>query len=187
MRLGPRRADGSIRRSPPTHQSSGTPMPLPPLAPVLYRSLAAALSVSLLFTEPATAMSSLFPSQQLQDRVASAPLASSSSAFPASNGSFRLPTEFPPLPDLQPTPYETVTLSNGLKVFLMKDTEVPLVRGSLLVRGGTRADPVDQRGLSSFAASLVRLGGSEQHPQVRAWNQPCVIHLLMPVCSAIYF
>ena len=32
-----------------------------------------------------------------------------------------------------------VTLSNGLRVFLLEDHELPLVRGSLLMRGGQRA------------------------------------------------
>lgn len=34
-----------------------------------------------------------------------------------------------------------VTLSNGLRVFLAEDHELPLVRGTLLMRGGQRAAP----------------------------------------------
>ena len=32
-----------------------------------------------------------------------------------------------------------VTLPNGLRVFLLEDHELPLVKGSLLMRGGQRA------------------------------------------------
>jgi predicted Zn-dependent peptidase len=32
-----------------------------------------------------------------------------------------------------------VTLGNGMRVFLLEDHELPLVRGSLLMRGGQRA------------------------------------------------
>lgn len=35
-------------------------------------------------------------------------------------------------------------LSNGIKVFLMEDHEVPLVRGTLIMRGGQYASPPDK-------------------------------------------
>ena len=39
-----------------------------------------------------------------------------------------------------------VTLPNGLRVFLAEDHELPLVRGTLLMRGGQRAAPADKVG-----------------------------------------
>ena len=39
-----------------------------------------------------------------------------------------------------------VTLPNGLRVFLAEDHELPLVRGTLLMRGGQRAAPPESVG-----------------------------------------
>lgn len=55
-----------------------------------------------------------------------------------------LPTEFPQLPPLALPRYQQITLNNGLRVFLLEDHELPVVRGSLLMRGGTRASPDDK-------------------------------------------
>jgi hypothetical protein len=47
-----------------------------------------------------------------------------------------LPSTFPDLPKLQqPKIYQEV-LPNGLRVSLLEDREVPLIRGSLLMSGG---------------------------------------------------
>ena len=59
-----------------------------------------------------------------------------------------LPTEFPPLPPLSLPKYKQVTLKNGLRVFMIEDKEIPVVRGSLLMRGGQRASPPDKVGLA---------------------------------------
>ena len=40
-----------------------------------------------------------------------------------------------------------VTLANGLRVFLLEDHEVPVVHGTVLMRGGQRASPGDQVGM----------------------------------------
>ena len=37
-----------------------------------------------------------------------------------------------------------VVLRNGLRVFLVQDPDVPLVKGMLLFRGGLRASPPDK-------------------------------------------
>jgi hypothetical protein len=55
-----------------------------------------------------------------------------------------LPTDFPPLPPLALPKYQQLTLKNGLRVFLLEDHELPVVRGSLLMRGGQRASPADK-------------------------------------------
>ncbi|KAL4857736.1 putative zinc protease-like protein y4wB [Chlorella vulgaris] len=75
-----------------------------------------------------------------------------------------LPTDFPPLPPLALPKYQQLTLKNGLRVFLLEDHELPVVRGSLLMRGGQRASPADKVGLASLSAAVQRSGGSVQHP-----------------------
>ncbi|PNH03840.1 hypothetical protein TSOC_010067 [Tetrabaena socialis] len=75
-----------------------------------------------------------------------------------------LPTEFPPLPELRLPKYTTATLRNGLRVFLLPDDEVPLVRATLLMRGGQYGSPADKVGTASLTSYVQRAGGSAQHP-----------------------
>ncbi|KXZ52708.1 hypothetical protein GPECTOR_8g103 [Gonium pectorale] len=75
-----------------------------------------------------------------------------------------LPAEFPPLPELKLPKYSTATLRNGLRVFLLRDEEVPLVRVTLLMRGGQYASPPDKVGLASLTTYVQRAGGSTAHP-----------------------
>lgn len=75
-----------------------------------------------------------------------------------------LPSTFPPLPPLALPKYKQITLSNGLRVFLLEDHELPVVRGSILMRGGQRASPDEKVGLATMSAAVQRSGGSLQHP-----------------------
>ena len=43
-------------------------------------------------------------------------------------------------------------LGNGLRVFLLEDHELPVVQGSLLMRGGQRASPPDKASLCPLTA-----------------------------------
>ena len=53
--------------------------------------------------------------------------------------------KYPPLPPLKiPDPVE-VTLSNGMKVLLLEDHELPLVSGAALIRTGNLFDPSNKR------------------------------------------
>ena len=55
--------------------------------------------------------------------------------------------KYPPLPPLKvPEPVE-VTLSNGMKVLLLEDHELPLVSGAALIRTGNLFDPPNKKGL----------------------------------------
>jgi zinc protease len=56
---------------------------------------------------------------------------------------------------------EVVTLSNGIKVFLLEEHELPLVSGFALVRTGNLFDPPEKRGLSEIMASVMRSGGTK--------------------------
>jgi len=53
---------------------------------------------------------------------------------------------------------------NGMRVFLIEDHEAPLVRGTLLLKGGSRGVPSGKLGLGAIAALSQRSGGSAAHP-----------------------
>jgi zinc protease len=68
--------------------------------------------------------------------------------------------KFPPLPPLKvPEPTE-VTLSNGMKVFLLENHELPIMSGSALIRTGNLFDPPDKKGLAGITGDVLRSGGT---------------------------
>lgn len=69
--------------------------------------------------------------------------------------------KFPPLREVPAPKVESVTLSNGMKVFLLEDHELPLVTGTALVRTGNLFDPKDKVGLAGITGSLIRSGGTK--------------------------
>jgi hypothetical protein len=71
-----------------------------------------------------------------------------------------LPAAFPPLPPLALPQYQQLTLSNGLRVFLLEDHELPVVRGSMLIKGGQRASPADKVRCWPCARQYCRLAAS---------------------------
>jgi len=69
--------------------------------------------------------------------------------------------KYPPLGQVKiPQPMEA-TLSNGMRVFLLEDHELPLVSGVALVRTGNLFDPPDKKGLSEVMAEVLRSGGTK--------------------------
>src|SRR6058998_1869119 len=54
-----------------------------------------------------------------------------------------------------------VELSNGMVIFLQEDHELPLIRGSALIHGGSRDLPADKTGLVGILAGSWRTGGTE--------------------------
>jgi zinc protease len=69
--------------------------------------------------------------------------------------------KFPPLPPLEiPKPVE-FTLSNGIKVFLLEDHELPLVSGGVLIRTGNLFDPADKHGVAQLTGEILRSGGTK--------------------------
>jgi zinc protease len=69
--------------------------------------------------------------------------------------------KYPPLPQVKiPEPAE-FTLSNGMRVLLLEDHELPLIRGLALIRTGNVFDPPDKRGLSQVMADVLRAGGTK--------------------------
>jgi zinc protease len=68
--------------------------------------------------------------------------------------------KYPPLKEIQIPKVEESTLPNGLKIYLLEDHELPLVRGLALVRTGNLFDPADKVGLATVTGSLIRSGGT---------------------------
>jgi zinc protease len=69
--------------------------------------------------------------------------------------------KYPPLAQVKiPEPAE-VTLANGMRVLMLEDHELPLIRGLAMVRTGNLFDPPDKRGLSQVMADVLRSGGTK--------------------------
>ncbi|MCW6037789.1 insulinase family protein [Spirulina subsalsa FACHB-351] len=72
--------------------------------------------------------------------------------------------EFPPLREVQLPDYERYQLENGLVVYLVENHELPLVRGNAFFRTGARLEPSDQVGLAELTGTVIRTGGTTNHP-----------------------
>ena len=69
--------------------------------------------------------------------------------------------KYQPLPPLKvPEPVE-FTLSNGMKVFLLEDHELPLVSGGALIRTGNLFDPANKKGVAELTGEVLRSGGTK--------------------------
>ncbi len=60
----------------------------------------------------------------------------------------------------KPIQPERWTLPNGLKVYFVKDEELPIVRGQLFIRGGALWGPEKPVGVVGAMGDLMRLGGA---------------------------
>jgi len=60
--------------------------------------------------------------------------------------------------DVRLPPYTRETLPNGIVVYLIPKTGVPLVNFRVIVKGGKESEPVGMSGVSSIAAELLRKG-----------------------------
>ncbi|HWE52958.1 MAG TPA: pitrilysin family protein [Bryobacteraceae bacterium] len=68
--------------------------------------------------------------------------------------------KFPALRQIQIPKVEESTLPNGMKIYLLENHELPLVRGLALVRTGNLFDPADKVGLATVTGELIRSGGT---------------------------
>ncbi|MDX1583486.1 MAG: pitrilysin family protein, partial [Thermoanaerobaculia bacterium] len=67
----------------------------------------------------------------------------------------------PPLRSFEIQQPKRVELENGLVIFLQEDHELPLTRGILIIRGGSRDEPEAKRGLTGIYGQAWRTGGTE--------------------------
>jgi zinc protease len=68
--------------------------------------------------------------------------------------------KFPPLGAIRIPDVATVTLPNGMKVFLLEDHELPIVNGAARIRTGNLFDPADKIGLATVTGMAMRTGGT---------------------------
>ena len=69
--------------------------------------------------------------------------------------------KFPPLRPIQIPKVETYTLSNGMRLYLLEDHELPIVNGTALVRTGNLFDPADKVGVATITGTVMRSGGTK--------------------------
>jgi zinc protease len=67
----------------------------------------------------------------------------------------------PPLPPFQPQQPIRVALPNGMVLFLQENRELPLISGTVMVRGGSREEPAEKAGLVSLYGEVWRTGGTK--------------------------
>ena len=68
--------------------------------------------------------------------------------------------KYPPLRTIQAPHVETVTLPNGMRLYLLEDHELPLIDGQVRIRTGTLFDPPDKIGLAAMTSAVLRTGGA---------------------------
>ena len=98
-----------------------------------------------------------------------APAAARSKAAPARPTAVRAAGEpsykdlkYPPAKPIPIPPVETVTLPNGIKLFLLEDHELPIINGSALIRTGNLFDPAGKVGLATMTGMVMRTGGTRK-------------------------
>jgi len=62
-------------------------------------------------------------------------------------------------------PHEKITLKNGMTVLLMEKRGVPMVSFAGIIKAGSTVDPVDQEGVASVTAGLLRKGTTKRSAQ----------------------
>lgn len=66
----------------------------------------------------------------------------------------------PPLPQFKPQEPHRVELPNGMVIFLQEDHELPLIDGTIRIRGGSREEPAEKVGMTALYADVWRTGGT---------------------------
>jgi len=69
--------------------------------------------------------------------------------------------KYPPLRQVKIPDIATYTLPNGMRLYLLENHELPLVRGVALVRTGNLFDPPDKVGLATVTGEVMRSGGTK--------------------------
>jgi zinc protease len=71
------------------------------------------------------------------------------------------------LPDLNEPTISITTLPNGMKLYYLQDSELPVVKLAAVMKLGNVYDSKAERGHAGFFMSLLRNGGSVTHPSRR--------------------
>jgi zinc protease len=66
----------------------------------------------------------------------------------------------PPLAPFHPQQPKRIELPNGMILFLQEDHELPLIDGSIMIRGGSRLEPAAKIGMVSLFGQVWRTGGT---------------------------
>lgn len=66
----------------------------------------------------------------------------------------------PPLAPFHPQQPTRIELPNGMILFLQEDHELPLIDGSIMIRGGSRLEPAAKVGLVNVFGQVWRTGGT---------------------------
>src|SRR3954452_5501595 len=66
----------------------------------------------------------------------------------------------PPLSPFHPQLPKRIELPNGMIIFLQEDHELPLIDGSITIRGGSRLEPANKVGLVAVFGQVWRTGGT---------------------------
>lgn len=89
--------------------------------------------------------------------AAALPLSSAFAQIPPSYKDIRIP----PLHRIVVEKPARIDLANGMTIFLMEDHELPLIRGTAIIRGGSRDVPAQKSGLVGIYGQAWRTGGTE--------------------------
>jgi zinc protease len=69
--------------------------------------------------------------------------------------------QIPPLPEFHPKQPKRVQLSNGMVIFLQVDHELPLIDGTMRIRGGSHDESATKVGLVDIYSETWRTGGTK--------------------------
>jgi len=67
----------------------------------------------------------------------------------------------PTLPPFNPQQPKRIKLANGMIVFLQENHELPLIGGTMRIRGGSISEPADKTGLTDIYGTVWRTGGTK--------------------------
>jgi zinc protease len=69
--------------------------------------------------------------------------------------------KIPALKDFHPRQPKRIQLPNGMVIFLQEDHELPLIDGTIRIRGGSRSEPASKTGLLDIYGDAWRTGGTK--------------------------
>lgn len=70
---------------------------------------------------------------------------------------------YPQLNQIAIPEVEEFKLDNGMRLYLLEDKTLPLIKASVRIHGGSYLDPADKIGLAELCGDLLRTGGTEKY------------------------